>query len=53
MSIPVDVSKLAEALERHRFACLLTASEHGAPHAVSVTPVLRAGACGADCVEIA
>jgi hypothetical protein len=44
MTIPVDLSKLAEALERYRFAYLLTASEHGAPHAVAVTPVLQDGA---------
>jgi len=43
MSIPVDVAKLAEVLERYRFAYLLTSSERGAPHAVAVTPVLRGG----------
>ena len=43
MSIPVDLSKLAQVLERYRFAYLLTASERGAPHAVAVTPVLQGG----------
>ena len=43
MSIPVDLSKLAEVLGRYRFAYLLTASERGAPHAVAVTAVLRGG----------
>ena len=43
MSIPVDLSKLAEVLGRYRFAYLLTASERGAPHAVAVTAVLDGG----------
>ena len=43
MSIPVDLSKLAEVLGRYRFAYLLTASESGAPRAVAVTPVLEGG----------
>jgi hypothetical protein len=43
MSIPVDLSKLAETLGRYRFAYLLTASERGAPHAVAVTAVLEGG----------
>ena len=43
MSIPVDLSKLAEVLGRYRFAYLLTSSERGAPHAVAVTPVLQEG----------
>ena len=43
MSIPVDLSRLAEVLERYRFAYLLTASERGAPHAVAVTAVLQGG----------
>jgi hypothetical protein len=43
MSIPVDLSKLAEAIARYRFAYLLTASERGAPHALAVTPVLQGG----------
>ena len=43
MSIPVDLSKLAQTLERYRFAYLLTSSERGAPHAVAVTPVLQGG----------
>jgi hypothetical protein len=43
MTIPVDLSKLAETLARYRFAYLLTSSERGAPHAVAVTPVLQGG----------
>jgi Pyridoxamine 5''-phosphate oxidase. len=43
MSIPVDLSKLAEVMGRYRFAYLLTAGERGAPHAVAVTPVLQGG----------
>jgi hypothetical protein len=43
MSIPVDLSKLAEVIGRYRFAYLLTASERGAPHAVAVTPTLEGG----------
>jgi hypothetical protein len=43
MSIPVDLSKLAEVMGRYRFAYLLTGSERGAPHAVAVTPVLEGG----------
>jgi hypothetical protein len=43
VSIPVDLSKLAEVMARYRFAYLLTASERGAPHALAVTPVLQGG----------
>lgn len=43
MSIPVDLSKLAEVMGRYRFAYLLTSSERGAPHAVAVTAVLQGG----------
>ena len=43
MSIPVDLSKLAEVMGRYRFAYLLTASERGAPHALAVTPALQGG----------
>lgn len=43
MSIPVDLSKLAEAMGRYRFAYLLTSSERGAPHAVAVNAVLQGG----------
>ncbi|HET8749059.1 MAG TPA: hypothetical protein VFM98_25930 [Ramlibacter sp.] len=43
MTIPVDLSKLAEVMQRYRFAYLLTSSERGAPHAVAVTPVLQGG----------
>ena len=41
MSIHVDVAKLADVLQRYRFAYLLTSSERGAPHVVAVTPVLE------------
>jgi hypothetical protein len=44
MSIPVDLSKLAQVLERYRFAYLLTAGERGAPHAVAVSVLLESGA---------
>lgn len=43
MTIPVDLSKLAETLERYRFAYLMTSSEQGAPHAVAVNAVLQGG----------
>jgi hypothetical protein len=43
MSIPVELSKLAEAIARYRFAYLLTSSERGAPHALAVTPLLQGG----------
>jgi hypothetical protein len=43
MSIPVDLSTLAEVLGRYRFAYLLTSSERGAPHAVAVSAVLQGG----------
>lgn len=48
MSIPVDLSKLAETLGRYRFAYLLTAGERGAPHAVAVTAVLQGGELHVD-----
>ena len=41
MSIPVDLSKLAETIARYRFAYLLTSSEQGAPHALAVNAVLQ------------
>ena len=40
MSIPVELSDLAKAMARYRFAYLLTGTDHGAPHAVAVTPAL-------------
>lgn len=43
MSIPVELPKLADAIARYRFAYLMTASEHGAPHVVAVVPVLQGG----------
>lgn len=43
MSIPVELSKLADAIARYRFAYLLTASASGAPRAVAVVPELRGG----------
>ena len=36
MSIPVDLSQLAEALARYRYAYLMTSPAQGAPHAVAV-----------------
>ena len=44
MSIPVEVSALADTLSRFPFAYLLTAGDEGAPHAVAVTPALVDGA---------
>lgn len=41
MSIPVELPQLADAMSRYRFAYLLTASAHGAPHAVAVSPTLQ------------
>ncbi len=43
MSIPVELPELAQAMTRYRFAYLLTGTDHGAPHAVAVSPVLHAG----------
>ncbi len=43
MTIPVELSKLAEVMGRYRFAYLLTSSERGAPHAVAVTALLQGG----------
>lgn len=48
MSIPVDVSKLDEALARHDFAYLLTHSAHGAPRALAVRAVLQGGVLRID-----
>jgi hypothetical protein len=39
MSIPVDLSQLAEAMGRYRFAYLLTSTAGGVPHAVAVPAV--------------
>ena len=36
MSIAVDLSQLAEALARYRYAYLMTSPAQGAPHAVAV-----------------
>lgn len=43
MSIPVELSNLADAIARYRFAYLLTASPNGAPRAVAVVPELQGG----------
>ena len=43
MSIPVELSDLAQALARYRFAYLMTAGAQGSPHAVAVNPVLQGG----------
>jgi hypothetical protein len=48
MSIPVDLSKLAEVMGRYRFAYVLTSGERGAPHAVAVNAVLQGGALVVD-----
>ena len=39
MSIPVELSDLAQTLARYRFAYLLTGSDQGAPRAIAITPV--------------
>ncbi|WP_423459264.1 hypothetical protein [Ottowia sp. VDI28] len=43
MSIPVELSGLAETLARYRYAYLMTAGSQGAPHAVAVSPALQEG----------
>jgi len=44
MSIPVELTALAQALEKYPFAYLLTSSAHeAAPHAVAVVPRLEGG----------
>ena len=43
MSIPVELSSLAEAIARYRFAYLMTTNAKGAPHAVAVSAVLEKG----------
>ena len=43
MSIPVELSKLADAMARYRFAYLMTASANGAPRAIAVVPELQGG----------
>ena len=48
MSIPVDVSKLDEALARHDFAYLLSHGAQGAPRALAVRPVLQGGVLRID-----
>ncbi|MFT3819148.1 MAG: hypothetical protein QM750_16155 [Rubrivivax sp.] len=49
MSIAVELSNLADALARYRFAYLMTASANeGAPHAVAVSPRLQDGALWID-----
>lgn len=50
MSIPVELPKLAEIMARYRFAYLLTASAHGAPHAVATVPMLEDGILMLDSV---
>lgn len=44
MSQPVEISNLASVINRYGFAYLLTASAHGAPHAVAVSPQWQDGA---------
>ena len=48
MSIPVELQNLAEVMTRYRFAYLLTASAHGAPHAVAVVPILEGSVLAID-----
>lgn len=43
MSIPVELSGLAETLAHYRFAYLMTAGSQGAPHAVAVNPAWQEG----------
>lgn len=43
MSIPVDLDALGEALAGRSLAYLLTVSDDGRPHAVSVVPTLDGG----------
>jgi len=43
MSIPVELTSLAGALARYRFAYLMTGSAEGAPHAVAVQAALQGG----------
>ncbi|MFT3801020.1 MAG: pyridoxamine 5'-phosphate oxidase family protein [Burkholderiaceae bacterium] len=43
MSIPVELSGLADAMAGYRFAYLMTTSGKGAPHAVAVSVVLDQG----------
>lgn len=50
MSIPVELSTLAEVMARYRFAYLLTSAAQGAPHAVAVVPVLQEGRLLIDAV---
>lgn len=48
MSTPVELSDLAQAIARYRFAYLLTSSAQGAPHAVAVVPALQDGVLVVD-----
>jgi len=43
VSIPVELSGLADAIAQYRFAYLMTTNAAGAPHAVTVSPVLQGG----------
>ena len=43
MSIPVELTALAEALARYRYAYLMTGTGDGAPHAVAVQALLQGG----------
>ncbi len=43
MSVPVELSSLADVITRYRFAYLMTTSAKGAPHAVAVSAVLHGG----------
>lgn len=41
MSIPVELSSLANVITRYRFAYLMTTNAKGVPHAVAVSAVLQ------------
>jgi hypothetical protein len=43
MSITVELSSLADVIQRFRFAYLMTNSVKGAPRAVAISPVLQGG----------
>ncbi len=50
MSIPVELSALAQAMARYSFAYLLTHRAHGAPHAVAVVPRFEDGVLVLDAI---
>ena len=48
MSIEVELSTLADAMVRYRFAYLLTVGSEGPPHALAVTPTVDEGVLTVD-----